>query len=194
MMDRNEFYLLRMLVKSLLQKIDPDDWTLQGFGMLRYHFGDLRIHVWDDRFRFPNIFDSDIHDHLQWGFESTVVSGAIYNHLFMEAETAKVPPNMMRRLLKPGIGTYQKADDVPVFLAETSVQFIPAGSIYRQAPNQVHRSEPVRGTVTVMRKFPTSEDSARVYYPIGREWVSAEPRKATPDEVRAIVSNALRNF
>lgn len=49
-------------------------------------------------------------------------------------------------------------------------------------------------TVTVMKKDPTGDESARVFWPEGSEWVSAEPRRATAEEVRAITQHALQRW
>lgn len=61
-----------------------------------------------------------------------------------------------------------------------------------QTPSEIHETDAQDGTVTLMQKTPTGDDSARVFWEIGTGWGSAEPRKATPEEVLDITQNALK--
>lgn len=66
-----------------------------------------------------------------------------------------------------------------------------AGDIYSQAPAEIHSTHPIDGTITLMQKFPTDDESARVYWPFGTEWVSAEPRTALTHEIERVAGVAL---
>lgn len=187
----DDFNRLRALVQMILSDSSAS-WSLQGFGMLRLHLpGDFRLHVWDSRFAVPNV--STIHDHLQWGLESIIISGKLTNQRFDVQHEKRVgvnqPYNMVT--LKPGYGTYHKTDAEVVYLAPQKPEVYGPGDVYVQHPNEVHESRPEDGTITLMRKLPTGDDSARVFWPLGEEWVSAEPRKALPEEVRVIVGRAI---
>jgi len=188
----NALRLTVPLVRQILMTAFAHQWTLQGFGMLRLHLNDnVRLHVWDDRYRVPNV--SMIHDHLQWGFESSVVAGQITNHRYTENNSGKGGPYEFM-VIKPGADAYAKTEPKTVFLEETEIEFLHAGMTYSQAPSEIHRSEAANGTVTLMRKHLTDDDSARVFWEAGTSWVDAKPRAATYSEVNDIVGNALASW
>jgi hypothetical protein len=196
--DLRKVYLAeqRRMAEARLRDWAAHSWTLQGFGMLRLHLPDNhRLHIWDSRYRVPGV--SDIHDHMQWGFKSTVIAGELLNQHYHEV-AANWPGSIAfdSVTLKPGVGTHFKDEVRRVWLVQPTAarQRLVAGDSYRQAPREIHSSHPVDGTVTLMQKFPTGDDSARVFWPAGGRWVSAEPRPATPEEVDSIVSYALRRW
>lgn len=177
----------KILARSILSRAAAYEWSLQGMGMLRLHLpDDYRLHVWDSRYRVPNV--SMIHDHLQWGLHSTVIAGRLANRRYVES--AKGEPFMFATL-KPGYGCFFKSDPKDVWLSELPVDNYGEGESYSQIPSEIHQTDAEDGTVTLMRKTPTDDESARVFWPIGTYWVSAEPRPATPDEVADITSRAL---
>lgn len=181
----------RTLVRFILENADKFQWSLQGLGMLRlYLTKDIRLHVWDLRYTFPGA--SPIHDHLQWGLASTVISGRITNYRFAESP---VGDDYLYSTLKPGYGCYFKHDPLPIKLRRGQPETYSAGMTYSQRPEEIHWSVPDNGTITLMRKEPTADaDSARVFWPAGEEWGSAEPRPATAEEVAAITQYALKVF
>lgn len=182
---------LRCMVKHILVRREDFRWSLQGFGMLRLHLpGDARIHVWDDRFAVPGV--STIHDHLQWGLESTVVSGLLTNVIYRATPVLLGGDTHLGVVLKPGVGTMMKSEPKRYMLREESMQVLMPGETYTQAPAVIHESRPERGTVTFMQKHPTNDESARVFWPRGTEWVSAEPRPALDIERDEIIRNALQ--
>ena len=181
---------LRSLVRAILTNAHAFKWSLQGMGMLRLHLpGAFRLHVWDSRYRVPNV--SMIHDHLQWGLHSTIVAGELTNRRYVLA--AEGDPYVFGTL-KPGYGCYFKDAPQPCYLkALRPITYSPGGE-YAQAPAEVHQSDPLDGTVTLMHKTPTADESARVFWPADGQWVSAEPRAATPEEVAAITSRSLERW
>jgi hypothetical protein len=190
----NNLAPLRAMAESILRRPDAFHWTIQGFGMLRLHMpGNVRLHVWDSRYRVPNV--SDIHDHLQWGLASTIVAGELRNVILEEGPRRRDMQPYNCVVLKPGEGTTMKSPIRSVgSLRMVSSERYTAGMTYRQEPAEIHCSIPTDGTVTVMTKFPTGDESARVYWPAGTDWVSAEPREATMAEIVDITQNALRTW
>lgn len=178
----------RALVHHVLTNAWKFEWSMQGLGMLRLHLSDnFRVHVWDTRFAFPGA--SPIHDHQQWGLSSLVLSGRMINTRFVEA---KGEPTHLFATIKAGYGCYFKHDPKPIRLVECADEMYPAGQRYSQTPKEIHWSRPQNGTVTIMQKTPSEDgESARVFWPIGEEWGSAEPRAAKPMEVSMITENAL---
>lgn len=181
----------RALARVILENAGGFRWTLQGLGMLRLHLADnTRLHVWDARFAFPGA--SPIHDHLQWGLHSTVLSGRLTNTRFVE-NSAGEP--FMYAVLKAGVGCFFKDGPHAARLARLPSEVYEAGDCYEQRPEEIHETGATPGTVTIMRKTPTADgESARVFWPAGSEWGSAEPRAATPEEVKAIVGLALDSW
>ena len=191
------------LASAILHHANHFEWSLQGMGFIRLHLvGHCRLHVWDRRFRVPGV--SMIHDHLQWALNSTVLSGELVNRkyrvipryikVWSDSPERRGKP-FMCATIKPGAGCYFKTEPAEVFLEpEMFPERVATGHFYRQAPDVIHETDAVDGTVTIIRKEPTPDDSARVFWPAGTEWGSAEPRRATPDEVAAIVSVALTRW
>jgi hypothetical protein len=194
--------LIKATVGTILANASQYEWTLQGLGMLRIYLGDkdLRLHVWDDRFAFPAV--SEMHTH-PWDFESYVVAGIVENYRFKSV--AKVPPHkdnlqsaeaFMRQSIFCGVGGgLTEEDPEKVWLVKQPRELYRESDIYTQKANEIHVSVPRRGTVTIVRRhFLEDEDHAYVFWPHGEEWVSAEPREATPNEVESIARNALATW
>lgn len=180
----------RTLAQAILMNASKFDWSLQGMGMLRLHLpNNARLHVWDSRYRVPGV--SMVHDHLQWGLHSTIIAGRLTNRRYIE-DPAGEPYNFAT--LKPGYGCFFKHDPKPTALKELRAITYTEGSEYSQEPAEIHETDAEDGTVTFMQKQPTNDESARVFWPTGDEWGSAEPRIATPEEVAAITQHALERW
>jgi hypothetical protein len=138
------------LVQLILSNALAFEWSLQGMGMLRLHLpGNYRLHVWDSRYRTPNV--SMVHDHLQWGLHSTIVAGRLVNRRYVEADDGE-PYNFTT--LKPGYGCYFKHDPKPCSLKELEPDVYGPGESYSQAPAEIHETDAEDGTVTLMRCLP----------------------------------------
>lgn len=186
---------VREAVEAILSKAHSYEWSLQGMGMLRLHLpNNIRLHIWDSRFRVPGV--SMIHDHLQWGLESTVIAGRLTNRRYVIAPDDFVGASNAYTftVLKPGQGCYHKTEPRAVRLAALTPEIYWPGQRYSQRPDEIHETDAADGTVTMMRKTPTDDESARVFWLQGTTWGSAEPRAATPEEVQQITSNALAKW
>lgn len=176
--------------------IKTSNWSIQGFGMLRRHLpDDWRLNVWDSRFRVPDV--SLIHDH-PWHFESLVLSGRLRNVRFAVEESNRMRPSThMTSKLKPGPGggLLDGEGGGKVRLVSQPAEMYERGSTYLQTCDEVHLSDPEDGCVTLNRRFDRlRDDVAQVFWPVGTQWVSAEPRVAEPAEVVAIVGRALEEW
>jgi hypothetical protein len=181
---------LKTLVQAILMNSAAYEWSLQGFGMLRLHLpNNYRLHVWDSRFRVPNV--SMVHDHMQWGLHSTVVAGRLVNLRYRENLEGR---EYLHTTLKPGYGCYFKHPPKPTRLTPLTPHFRSEGQSYDQRAQEIHETEAQDGTVTLMQKFPTGDESARVFWPAHTQWVSAEPRRATTEEVVEITGFALKKW
>lgn len=186
------------LVKSILERWEHYEWTIQGFGMARTKIADVgRIHVWDSRLRAPLV--SDIHAH-PWPLHSTVISGELINQRFdvapadTEHHSGHLP--YYRSIIKTGEGGGLTGEPEDVLLSLLSTDFLIPGDFYNQAPEEIHRSIPQDGTVTLLERPqgpPLQETS--VFWPKGMEWVSAEPRRPSSDyALNPIIALALARW
>jgi len=184
------------LARAILENAQDFRWTVQGMGFMRLHLaGHCRLHVWDKRLRVPGV--SMIHDHLQWALNSTILSGELVNRIYHECPGPRpfdsIPVVKYNwATIKPGAGCFFKSGVQTTWLTRKMfpARLLP-GDTYRQKPDVIHETDAQDGTVTIIRKEPTEDDSARVFWPAGTEWGSAEPRPATPDEVRLVAERAL---
>lgn len=186
-------------VRAILENADMFDWSLQGLGMLRLYLpGDARLHIWNHDFAFPGA--SPVHDHLQWGLTSTIVSGEIANQRFKELPTGHYinntewQPYHWARFIA-GYDAKMLHEPETMLLKRLPVEHYTPGMSYSQEPNEVHQTIAKPGTVTIMQKRPTEDGAtARIFWPEGTQWGSAKPRAATPAEVEAITRQALLVF
>ncbi len=191
--------VLRLFARQLLE-ISRDHpvsgWSLQGLGMFRLYLSpEYRLHVWDDRFRIPNV--SQIHTHT-WDLESEVLAGGLTDHVYSvyPRDQANGGEPYLRRLLVTGTGGCLVDDDppTPVVLIEQRPVPCPRGAVYRRRYDEVHRTEVGCAVTLTRRTVRVKDDRAYVFWPLGEEWVSAEPRVATPDEVRSACVRALKEL
>jgi len=178
------------LVRAILEKHESYQWTVQGFGMLRTKIADIgRIHIWDSRLATPLV--STMHTH-PWPLKSTVISGELINQRFNEHKAGSL--KYMRAVIKCGEGGGLAGEPpTEVRLISMPPETYLAGSTYEQRPNEIHRSIPQDGTVTLMER-PQGMEDAMVYWPIGTQWVSAEPQPIEGWKLQQAVSYALSRW
>lgn len=192
-----------LLVKKILEAPTPQPWSIQGFGMLRLYLSpEIRLHVWDSRFRVPNV--SMIHNH-PWDFDSYIVAGELrqfrysevgVNRRDVEGFNASADDAYFRSVIKAGPGGGLRDSPIGVYLLRGDEEVYGKGMSYTQHASEIHQSLPVDGTVTlVTRRFVRKDvDHAQTYWRANSEWVSAEPRPATAEEVRSFTSLALERW
>lgn len=188
---------VKPLVKAILEHPEGHDWTLQGLGMLRTYLGadrNHRLHIWDSRFKVEGV--DELHTH-PWNFHSYVIAGEVINtryrkNLIPSPSIGDGEPYREQEILC-GEGGHETETTRAVTLHAERAETIVECGIYSQAAFEIHRSQPADGTVTIIeREFLDDDDHAFVYIPVGAEWVSAEPRTATDEEVKAICEHALQ--
>lgn len=181
------------LVKAILEQWRSFKWTVQGFGMVRTKIANVgRIHVWDSEMRSQRV--SDIHAH-PWDLRSTVISGELINQRFdVYGHNCPGVPYVHSRI-KTGEGGHLVGETKDVRLIGNEPEFYTAGGTYWQGANEVHRSIPIDGTVTLLERAmgePLQETD--VYWSRGTSWVSAEPREAKPYETQRAIEYALSRW
>lgn len=195
----NNHRIITQLVKHTLLNYDKfDDWSLQGFGMLRLYMPDrgLRMAIWDKRFRVHNV--SMLHTH-PWHFESYVVCGLMMNHKYRDVSDqykADQPTHWKQRIQAGEGGGIVGEPDVVRLHHFENVIIRPGGS-YGQHHDEIHVSEPDDGTVTLCDRVvvdPADPHHADVYWEIGNNWVSAEPFTPSMGVVKLITEKALEKL
>jgi hypothetical protein len=166
--------------------LDPftQKWTVQGFGMLRCYLDAdhvYRLNIWDGRLRYPGV--SMIHDH-PWHFESYVLVGSLKNLRYRHSGDGQ-PYDAMKIIT--GEGGAQIEELKPVLLTRGIAEWYDAGKTYHQRADEIHETDAVIGTVTLNKRERVHGDVATVFWPKGKQWVTAEPRAATPDEIKRAV-------
>lgn len=188
--------LTRLLVTHLLEDAADGvraDWTLQGLGMLRLYLSPtVRLHVWDSAEAYPGA--SKLHDH-PWDFTSHIILGRLVNVRYERRPLRGGRPTHHMQTIVCGEGGCSLGDVTDVEMREESRFVYEAGQSYSQISTIVHESIPEDGTVTIIERVMHEDtEHARVFSDYGTEWVSAEPRPATPDEVKRMTRKALARW
>lgn len=176
---------------------DPRDltWSLQGFGMLRAYLADdevYRLHIWDTKQM--SVEDvSTVHDH-PWDLDSRIVSGMLCNQRYeMSVPPSETGAERWKGVqIRTGEGGHVLGPPVDVYLRRKTLEVYHPSAQYHQDAPEVHESIPTRGCVTVVRRtFSRQRDIATSLYKNTPDWVSAEPRPATPEEITHFTTLAL---
>jgi hypothetical protein len=191
----NKALVLYLLQLAVHRNLPLADITVQGFGLLRIRVSpDVRVHVWHSLLRYPNV--SEIHDHEQWAFTSTIFSGLLMNTRFTVVESAPGALACHGARIQTGMGGGLKDSLPDAWLLPCTPEAYVAGGTYRQEPNELHVTMALDGTVTAIEQERKDTETARVYWPRGRDsrWGTAEPRAAEWPEIEQVVGDALRRF
>lgn len=181
----SERQIVRSMTQHVLDNAYKHEWSIQGFGMLRTYlpFG-MRMNIWNSRFAVRNV--SRIHTH-PWHFDSYVERGMLHNRRFLIAGGEKLYDHAV---IKPGPNGGITEELGRVCLTAQLWETYQEGSVYRQEADEIHMSNPRDGCITINLRARIDPDEALVFWPHGEEWVSAEPRKATYEEIAEFVSVA----
>lgn len=185
----------KILAQHVLENAEKFEWSLQGLGMLRTYLpNNSRLHVWDSRYKIKNV--STIHDH-PWYLYSCILAGEVTNIRYEVSHSYN--ENYMCQKIVCGEGGGPNGPSYPVCLDKVKEYRYSQSSrsTYSQSPSNIHESDPSDGAVTLLQRSVHDEankDLAHVFWPIGEEWVSAEPRPATEKEISDIINNSLEMY
>lgn len=196
-------------IKPLVRKIlaDADNgWTVQGFGFLRTYFGPpaapkmFRLNLWDSRFTVKGV--STIHDH-PWDLSSLIVAGDFTNQRYgvtdvrdaIDSPEYMIPPKHAFMTIKTGVGGGGIEHDAVKYctLYRREPEHYLPGDTYHQDAEEVHETLFKDGSVTLNKRVGDTEH-ARVFWPVGTEWVDAKPRTAHHAEIEAATAYSLREW
>jgi hypothetical protein len=175
------------LVRTILEHAEGFAWTMQDIGLLGLRLGErreYRLHVWapGDRTHQP-----PVHDH-PFDFTSTVVVGEMTNTRYVEDPSGV---EFRRERYSPGDEEARRADTVRLSATTTTLT---AGARYSQLAHELHDSDQIAGTVTIIRRTFKAVPELTVCSRAEAGWVSGQSRRATPDEIKRIVGTALDLF
>jgi hypothetical protein len=196
----SELTFTRALVRKAMLETPVSAWTVQGFGFLRTYFGppenpkSFRLNLWDSKFTVPNV--STIHDH-PWDFSSLIVAGMFINQRY----TVSDPETYIAReathhftTIKTGTGGgLEKSPVEYCTLVPISHERYDVGDTYSQRAAEIHETVFKDGSVTLNERVGDTQH-ARVFWPVGTDWVDAMPRQATDEEVSGAVFRSLRDW
>lgn len=194
--------VLKIFAGAILECPKNFDWSVQGLGMMRLYLDPnhiYRLHIWDSSLKVPGV--SALHTH-PWDLESTVVAGVYKQHRYIEtvkhlAHEWQRPLEYNKVGIKCGAGACLLAKPTKVLLSEQALETLYEDGVYTQRAEEIHLSVPEDGTVTLVKKTMApggNPDNAYVYWPGRGNWVSAEPRKATLDEIETICQRSLERW
>lgn len=191
-LSHHSFLIARAMAIDILSHPLDHKWTLQGLGMLRCSLPDgVRLHVWTPQLAW--VKDAILHDH-PWSFESGIISGSIINTRFVEQERDELHTETWEGMtIKCGAGGCAMSEKKVYHLLRMPPEVYTAGDIYTQAANEIHLSQPSDGAVSIIRRLDDTEQ-ARVFWPVGKSWDSAEPRTPYEDEIEMACGFALAGF
>lgn len=175
------------------------EWSVQGLGMLRTYIDETkRLHIWHSAIRDPKA--SPVHNH-PWDLESYVLWGHIRQYRLKESPMAGTSygegDRWNKQLLHCGEGGGLLDGPEEVRLIRQPIESYSRKMKYAQRANEIHWSQPEDNTVTIVTRHVPGDgnpDQAAVYWPIGTEWGSAEPRPASNAEVLYVTQSVLNNW
>jgi hypothetical protein len=191
---------MRALVYSILLKPSQHAWTVQGVGMLRTYIGrgkEHRLNVWHSALAVPNV--SLIHDH-PWHFASWILNGTMLNVRFIEhperyGDGFPVGDLFEFMRIKCGPGGGPAGESGVTRLQAVESEQYRAGGFYAQQSHEIHMTAFDDGTVTLNERVMLDDcDHARVFWAAGKQWVDAEPRVATQQEIQMATRAALGSW
>lgn len=196
MKSRSQLRYLKPLVEQILRDPLNHSWSVQGFGMIRTYFGPanepkrLRLNLWDKRFAVPGV--STIHDH-PWHFESVILAGAFVNVRYEFTRHPNEAASHIFTTIKTGEGGgMTKTKPELCLLTPERPEIYKPGDEYGQQAFEIHETIYSDGTVTLNERTRVGDgEHARVFWPFGTEWVDAEPRQATEEEVQLATQDSL---
>lgn len=172
-------------------------WRMHGIGFIKAYVNEektLRVNVYNKRFITPNI---TIHHDHPWHLVSRILSGELTNVRYEREELSGgfVTPNQFYEgtISCANFNGIEGAQHI-VYLDERSREVYPAGAAYVQSAAEIHMTEARDGTVTLMERVPChgSNGTARVYWPVGTDYVNADIHELSEGEIIHAVSVAIK--
>lgn len=186
------------LVRSICQQPfhQRREWRAHGIGMLRTYLDDdrrVRLNLWHRLLVNPGI--STMHTH-PWTLHSDIIAGKIANMRWdrVKADHPGAMAYVEDRIPCGNVADPEfalKGQPQDVWLIPRVAEVLHPGQSYEQHPEEIHTTEFLDGSATIMRRGPSDDvTEASVFWPKGEEWGDAS-RKVTADEIVAVCHAVL---
>lgn len=163
-------------------------WRAHGIGMLRTYLDEerlFRLNLWHRDMLTPNI--STMHTH-PWTLHSEVVAGRLTNIRWDRVGELDIGAwaYVEDRIPCGNVSDPEfalKGEARTVYLRPRAPEVILPGKTYSQQPEEIHTTEFVDGTATIMqRDVADGVTEASVFWPLGDQWGDAS-RNVNADEI-----------
>jgi hypothetical protein len=184
----------RALVRSILDQPFGHPWVLRGYGQLLrlYLTPDEKVclHLWHPRE--PRPFEMHTHP---FALDSYVVSGLVEQYRYVYDDDG----DLFRRLVIPPPPARVSVDSTDSCRLERGpIEQYRRGDRYGQEPDEIHRTMPVMGAVTLLEWGGGDPVDAALFWPVEadaeRPWEPRDHRKATDAEIARFVRVALAGW
>lgn len=168
------------------------EWRAHGIGMLRTYLDPertVRLNLWHHRLVNPGI--STMHTH-PWPLRSQVVAGELRNVRWERVKPgdAGAQPWVEDRIPCGMVSDPEfalKGEARTVYLRPHPTEVIRVGETYSQRPEEIHATDFLDGTATVMTRGRVEGiTEASVFWPLGDQWGDASRDCSTEDIVETI--------
>ncbi|HEX4246193.1 MAG TPA: hypothetical protein VHY77_11535 [Acidimicrobiales bacterium] len=177
----------RVLVRNILEHAHDYGWVMQAIGLLALRLDDhreYRLHVWAPG---HGTGGPVIHDH-PFDFVSRVVVGELTNIRYEEDPTGV---KYIRDRYSPGNEDLRTTDFIQLAPRAETYR---GGEEYAQLFHELHDSDQLPGTVTIIRMSFRDVNELTVCRAEGTPWISGVSPPATSEEVDEITGQALTWF
>jgi hypothetical protein len=178
--------------QELLTKLKNDPlsfkWRRHGIGFIKAYLNEertKRVHVFHKRFLTPGI---TIHHTHPWHLFSEVLKGNLVNTRFRKQGISSC------RFMEGVISCcdFKGVEGEPVevgLLSDAPEIYTDTNGYYFQWSDEIHMTEATDGTVTVVTLVPAKEEGkARVYWPVGSEYVNADISELSEEDILEAVN------
>jgi len=192
----------RALVKAILKRAENYSWEVPANGRLTLVLEPnvAVINVFHSKYRVPN--STAIHSHTV-DFRSDIVGGVMRQYRYVRAAAdgghGPAPQKYWEQELT--LGGKLAGEPVECWLRESEIEEYSAGESYEITADEIHRSVPEDGTVTLIsRQYKTSPVSVSTFWPWAPMAAGAKPSDkiipapAAAEVILDVVSVALERW
>lgn len=180
----------RMVLRDVLRAPNDYEWTMHGLGMMRCYLDaerTVRLNLWHRALKTPGV--SMLHTH-PWALRSDVVCGVMTNYRYDRVEVGGEPYNEAEIACGPAYRGIENVKGI-VYLSRRGPEHICMGMFYEQAPHEIHESDPLDGTATIMHRGPEN-GLASIFWPEGSRYGDAS--RPWDDALARMVLRSVRTM
>lgn len=187
--------VLRILIDEPLSL----DWRVHGIGFIKAYVTpdkSTRLNIYNKKFITPGI---TIHHDHPWHLTSRILAGELTNTRFKRMKTTlDIEASDEYEIFNEGVincANFRGVEDRPrlAYLASCKPEVYGPGKTYMQFADEIHKTEAVDGTVTLMRRTTAlnGNGTARVFWPIGTQYVNADIPDFKKEDAEEAIAKAV---